>query len=156
MIRRFCYNDRMKKRNIFRQRQKPYEYFLPKDADSIRIEALGMGALRALQEYPTMKDRTTLASEARVALATLRDKKPDSYCNDFEALCNIYIPYYIGGFQDAMSRYQHDLARYESDTSYFAQHGSIRAFKAFQERYAEHLVSIKTEMDTTPGYNQLT
>jgi hypothetical protein len=146
----------MKKRNIFRQRQKPYEYVLPKDADKIRIEALGMGAFCALQEYPTMKDRTTLTDEARVSLATLRDKKPDHYCNDFEALCTIYIPYYIGGFQDAMHRYQHDQERYESDKGFLAQHGWIRVFKRFQEVYAEHLVSIKEDMKNTPEWNQLT
>ena len=146
----------MKKRNIFRQRQKPYEYFLPKDADSIRIEAWGMGALCALRDYPTMKDRTTLESESRGALSLLRSQKPDYYCNDFEGLCKIYIPYYIGGFQDMMSRYQHDQARYENDKGFLTQHGSVHAFKTFQEKYAEHLVSIKTEMDTTPGYNQLT
>jgi hypothetical protein len=145
----------MKKRNIFRQRQKPYEYFLPKDADTVRIEALGMGALRALQEYPTMKDRTTLESESRGALSLLRSQKPNSYCNDFEALCKIYIPYYIGGFQDAMSRYQHDQERYESDKGFLTQHGWIRAFKTFQERYAEHLNEIKADHNVHPEYNQL-
>lgn len=147
----------MKKINIrFKRRQKPYAYILPGDADTIRIEALGMGTVCACRDYPEMKKRAILETEARAALSLLRSKKPGYYCNDFEGLCRIYIPYYIGGFQTAMSRYQRDQTRYQENKAIIDEHGWIVALKAAEVNCAELLESIKEEMDAHPEWNQLT
>src|SRR5438876_7018149 len=90
VMHRLDYNTLMFKKKKKQRAIKPFEYILPADADRVRIEALGMGALCACRDYPLMKTRATLETEARAALATLQSQKPGRYCNDFEALCTLY------------------------------------------------------------------
>ncbi len=123
-----------------------YHYLLPRDTDKTIVEALAMGSLAALRDYPEHKTHDQLEAEARLALVTLKAEKRELLTNDFTQLCKLYIAYYIGGFEDTYYHYEKDPERRLSDKDAVAEHGWIMTLRAQELAYAEQLPAIREDM----------
>lgn len=129
-------------------KREKYQYLLPRDRDRVRVEALALGSMTALQHYPTWRTREIIETETRAGLVLL--KKPQ-YTNDFAALCSLFIPYCVGGYEDRVLRYQKNPQEYEEHQMLLAQKGWAQLLMMQKRLYAQHLLSIQQEMQQQMG-----
>lgn len=130
-----------------RQAKAPlYQYVIPRDEDRVITESVALGSVCALRDYPEYKSRDQLDTEARAALVKSRMQKHTALTNDFAALCSVYIPHFIYGYENTMQKYSTDPSRWEENKALLADHGWSTMLIAHQQRCMDTLAAIKEDM----------
>jgi hypothetical protein len=120
--------------------QKRYVYTLPQERIKVQANALAMGCLAALRDYPkALVDRGEIETQARAGCVTLKNSfAGQPLTNDFPAFCELFIEPYIRCYQENAQSYELSHEFYLKNKRKFDEIG-VAAYSLLVEDYTAQL-----------------
>ena len=116
-------------------------WVFPRDAENLKRWAAYSGITTCIFDWPQVtRDVATLEAQRRALLVIQRSQYKETFSNDFATYCDIYLTWYLYG-------YQVQCIRYDADPStVFADKASLEM--VMQEN---RLAEVFNLADTLPG-----
>ena len=91
-------------------------WVFPRDGENLKRWAAYSGAVTAITDWPQVtRDVATLEAQRRALLVVQRTHYGETFSNDFATYCDIYLTWYLYGYQVQCIRYDNDPSTVQSD-----------------------------------------
>ena len=125
-------------------KQISYVYPLPADSIKVQANALAMGCMATLRDFPNvLVKRDEIETQARAGCVTLKDSytgvKGKQLTNDFTQFCELFIKQYVECYVSNAQGYELDQAFYLKNKNRVDEIGAAVAYHVLVEDYAAQL-----------------